>query len=209
MEWFKDHEVLRSKRRELRCSQKQLASRVGIQQSVLAEIETGKRPFSESYQRRLWPALAELEIAQKNPPRLVQLTKLSEINPSQNDVARPPFEGDSSSVRANFEAGRLEQRVADQQERMSTMEKLIEKLSGMLEISDQLINVYKAALADAKKSNPDWAAKDAAIGDLEAENEKLRSKNLELKNLYELETDAAETFDKARKLREKIEEQIK
>jgi transcriptional regulator with XRE-family HTH domain len=61
--WYEDVRVLRQQRLERGFTQKELGDEAKLKQSVIAEIESGKRAFTPHYRDRVWPALFALSRA--------------------------------------------------------------------------------------------------------------------------------------------------
>jgi len=84
MTWHDDYRALKRAREEVGISQAALARAAGVKRSLIANIETGRRPFAKGIQHVLWTALARVKTekelrAQALDKRIGEKIKLSEL----------------------------------------------------------------------------------------------------------------------------------
>src|SRR5580704_14051535 len=68
--WYEDPKVLKEKRKLLGVTQTVLAKKAGVKLSLIADIESGRRRFSEDVRDAIWGALGDISIERRgvNPP---------------------------------------------------------------------------------------------------------------------------------------------
>ena len=99
MEWFnatpnfyRDPAVLREVRYKLGVSQSELAKKTGLKKSLIADVETNRRKFSEEIRELIWQGLFDLgpsgHLSEEDPRSVVRHTVMEALRQSRN--ARPP-----------------------------------------------------------------------------------------------------------------------
>ena len=76
MKWFEDPAFLSATREKLGMTQLRLAERAGVKRSQVANLEAGRTPMTLANTKRLWGALAAVEVELKSRV-LVPLSSLA------------------------------------------------------------------------------------------------------------------------------------
>lgn len=155
--WFADPQELRRNRMECGFTQKELAQAAGVRQSVLAEIETGKRTFTDHYQKPLWRALTKLDEQRRDHKRrwdallgkLPADEAIAEFRKMEDSVARS-----FGSIENFRQTMRDVRELATKQRQIEELWQEVKKLrTQVVELRDLLGLKTEAALAHAKAAD--------------------------------------------------------
>ncbi len=210
--WYEDPKVLKEKRKLLGVTQTVLAKKAGVKLSLIADIESGRRRFSEDVRDAIWGALGDISIERRgiNPPEGQNaLANLLATSPQHTPNESPANEAENifKDVRkfvAQFGLDKSPEEAL--REENAILKARISNYEAEVENAKALNETLKAQLKSYEGLCKLQDRRDAWYQPMSDRLVSLESQVVELRSLVGLETTAIVSRSEADELKEKIKE---
>lgn len=213
--WYEDPKVLKEKRKLLGVTQTVLAKKAGVKLSLIADIESGRRRFSEDVRDAIWGALGDISIERRgvNPPEGQNalanlLTTTPQHTPSESPTnATESVFKDVQKFVAKFGLDKSPEEAL--REENAILKARISNYEAQVETFQKHIGIVEAQLESYRELCKLQDRRDAWFEPMSERIVSLESKVAELRDLVGLETNAVVSRAESNALKEKIQESDK